>query len=119
MNWYMTKIVFRIVCGEGHHSPQFEEQIRLIQAADKKEAFDKAKAIGENNQEIFLNQHQECVHWQFINIAELNKLAGLTDGAELCSRIHEEDHASLYIALVNEKAGDIQTAILRQTAEVF
>ena len=45
MNWYMAKIVFRIICGEGHHTPQFDEQLRLIGATNEEEAFEKAKAI--------------------------------------------------------------------------
>ncbi|MEP7259235.1 MAG: DUF4288 domain-containing protein [Flavitalea sp.] len=119
MNWYMTKIVFRIVCGEGFHTPQFDEQIRLLQAKDGKEAFEKAKAIGERCQDMFLNQNKEMVQWQFINIAELNKLSALIDGAELCSSIHEADHAASYIALVHEKADGIRLAISTHTAEAI
>ncbi|MEP7129294.1 MAG: DUF4288 domain-containing protein, partial [Chitinophagales bacterium] len=29
MNWYLAKIVFRIICGDGLHQPQFDEQLRL------------------------------------------------------------------------------------------
>ena len=46
MNWYLSKIIFRIVCGEGQHTPQFDEQLRLIAASDEQEAFQKALAIG-------------------------------------------------------------------------
>ena len=46
MNWYLTKLVFRIICGEGHHTPQFDEQLRLVSATDECEAFEKAMAIG-------------------------------------------------------------------------
>ena len=35
MNWYLSKLVFRIVCGDGQHRAQFDEQLRLIAAADK------------------------------------------------------------------------------------
>ena len=30
MKWYLAKIVYRIICGEGNHTPQFDEQLRLI-----------------------------------------------------------------------------------------
>ena len=30
MNWYLSKIIFRIICGEGRHTPQFDEHLRLI-----------------------------------------------------------------------------------------
>ena len=35
MNWFLAKIVYRIVCGKGEHTPQFDEQLRLIGAEDE------------------------------------------------------------------------------------
>ena len=110
MNWFLAKIVYRIVCGEGDHTAQFDEQLRLVQAADENEAFDKAKAIGEQEQEMFLNQQQKLVTWQFVNVCELYKISALIDGAELYSRIQETDNAGSYIELVNKKAAHIKTA---------
>lgn len=46
MNWYLAKIVYRIICGEGDHIAQFDEQLRLINAASKVDAFHKAQLIG-------------------------------------------------------------------------
>ena len=34
MKWYLAKLVYRIICGEGNHKPQFDEQLRLIYAED-------------------------------------------------------------------------------------
>ena len=67
MNWYLSKIVFQIICGDGQHTPQFDEQLRLIEAEDADIAFAKAQAIGGQEQEAFLNQHQHLVQWQFVN----------------------------------------------------
>ncbi len=44
MYWFLAKIVYQIVCGEGNHTAQFDEQLRLVQAADENEAFDKAQS---------------------------------------------------------------------------
>ncbi len=107
----MAKIIFRIVCGEGNHTPQFEEQIRLIQAADKSEAFEKARSIGESNEMVFLNHRQQEVQWRFVNVAELAGLSGLSHGAELFSHIHEAEEAEQYIELINDKAETIRSAI--------
>ena len=41
MNWYIAKIVFRIITGDGNHMPQFDEQLRLINANNEEEAFEK------------------------------------------------------------------------------
>jgi|SRR5581483_3631556 len=110
MNWFLAKIVYRIVCGDGDHTAQFDEQLRLIQAVDETQAFEKAKAIGEQEQEMFLNQQQKLVQWQFVNVCELYKISALIDGAELYSRIQESDNAHSYIDLVNKKAAHIQSS---------
>ncbi len=108
MNWYLSKLIFRIICGEGRHQPQFDEQLRLISAANEEEAFEKALLIGENEQDEFYNQEQKPVQWRFINVAELYKLTGLLHGAELYSRIQETDDPDRYIDLVHKKAAHIR-----------
>jgi Domain of unknown function (DUF4288) len=107
MNWYLAKIVFRIVCGNGDHAPQFDEQLRLISAVSKEEAFTKAQTTGKKEQETFFNQKEQLVQWQFINISELYLLSDLIDGAELYSRIEERDNADQYIQIINQKAENI------------
>jgi len=108
MNWYSAKIVFRIICGTGNHTPQFDEQLRLIKGSNEDEAFDKAREIGIQEQDEFYNEQEKLVQWKFINVAELYKLSGLLDGAELYSRIQESDDADLYIELTNKKAAHIR-----------
>jgi hypothetical protein len=107
MQWYIAKIVFRIICGEGDHKPQFDEQLRLIHAADEQEAFRKAEATGWREEDSFLNQQKQLVQWQFINISELKKLSALSDGIELYSRVKEADNAKRYIDVINKKAEQI------------
>lgn len=107
MNWYLAKFVFRIVCGEGNHTAQFDEQLRLIAARDKEEAFRKAQQMGKTEEETFVNLKEQLVHWQFINVSELYLLSNLIDGAELYSRIEEKDNADAYVYTVNQKAENI------------
>lgn len=107
MNWYLSKIVFQIVCGNGNHSAQFDEQLRLIVAEDKEEAFYKAQQLGHKEEDTFYNQDQQLVQWKFINISDIYKLSELIDGAELYSRIEERDNADAYIHMVNSKAAGI------------
>ena len=108
MNWYLSKIIFRIICGEGQHTPQFDEQLRLIAANNETEAFQKALAIGEKEQDDFYNHEQQLVQWKFINVAELYRLSGLLDGAEMYSRIQETQDPDEYIDLVNRRAEHIR-----------
>jgi hypothetical protein len=107
MNWYLAKIVYEIRCGEENHSGQFDEQLRLIAASGKDEAFHKAQDIGQKEEEIFFNQKEQMVQWKFINVAALYKLTELIDGAELYSRIEESDQRELYINTVHKKAEQI------------
>ena len=107
MNWYLAKLVFRIICGDGDHTAQFDEQLRLIAADTKQEAFRKAQQVGRQEEETFYNNRQQLVQWKFINVSELHKLSELIDGAEVYSRIDEKDNAEAYIHIVNQKASTI------------
>jgi hypothetical protein len=107
MQWYLAKIVFRILCGEGEHVAQFDEQLRLIGAETKDEAFRKAQQMGKTEEETFLNKKNQLVKWQFINVSELYKLSELIDGAELYSRIEEQENPDAYIYMINQKAENI------------
>jgi hypothetical protein len=107
MNWYLAKIVYRIICGDGDHCAQFDEQLRLIHAASKEDAFYKARHIGEKEEESFHNLKEELVQWRFINVSELYKVGEMIDGAELYSRIEEKDNGDVYTDIVNRKAQGI------------
>src|SRR5882724_5317705 len=107
MNWYLAKIVFRIVCGNGDHTAQFDEQLRLVSGETKEEAFRKAQQMGKKEEETFYNRKQQLVQLQFINVSELYRLSELIDGAELYSRIEEKVNAIQYIQVVNQKADSI------------
>src|ERR1700744_2667955 len=104
MNWYVAKIVFRIISGDGNHHAQFDEQLRLINANDEHQAFEKATSIGISNQESFLNNQRQPVQWQFIDVAEINQLNDLTDGTELYYQIHEASDPELYMAWAHHKS---------------
>ncbi|MEO5947445.1 MAG: DUF4288 domain-containing protein [Chitinophagaceae bacterium] len=104
MNWYLSKMVFQIICGDGNHSAQFDEQLRLIAAASKEEAFHKAQTFGAREEEIFFNQEQQLVQWKFISISELYQLNELIDGAELYSKIDEKENAESYLQMIYKKA---------------
>ena len=59
MKWYLAKLVYRIICGEGAHTPQFDEQLRLIYAEDDLHAFQKARTTGHLEEDNFLNNIQK------------------------------------------------------------
>lgn len=104
MKWYVAKIIFQIISGEGNHQPQFDEQLRLLSAEDEKAALEKACDLGRKNQDRFINNQQQTVQWLFIDVAELNQLNELADGTELYYAIHEEADADLYIKWAHHKS---------------
>lgn len=104
MNWYITKIVYQIICGEGNHTAQFDEQLRLIRALDAQEAFQKAQRLGLTEEQCFRNDKHHLVQWKFIDVCELYQLSELIDGAEIYSRVQETDDAARFISMVRNKA---------------
>ena len=109
MNWYLAKMVFRIICGDGNHTAQFDEQLRLITAGSKEEAFHKAQLLGGKEEEMFFNRNQQLVQWQFISVSELYQLNELIDGAEVYSRIEEQENADSYLHIIYKKAEQIRS----------
>lgn len=111
MNWYLTKLVYRIICGRGTHTPQFEEQLRLVEAPSKEEALRKAQAIGHGEAIQFHNDKQELVQWKFINVSELYQLNEIVDGTEIYSRIEERHEAEAFEDMVHNRATYLQDEV--------
>lgn len=104
MNWYIAKIVFSITADAHGNKPQFDEQLRLIEADSTEVALLKARVIGLTEEESFLNDKMQNVKWEFINVAELLPIKKIEDGIELYSRIHEMDEPKPYISYIHQRA---------------
>ena len=118
MNWYLAKIVYRIICGDGHHTAQFDEQLRLIEAHGEEEALEKAIAIGRQEEEVFYNDRKQLVQWKFIDVAELHTLNYLIDGAEVFSQIKETGDADAYANFIQHKANLLRQKYSQQTLQI-
>jgi hypothetical protein len=108
MNWYLAKLVFRIISDDGNHLAQFDEQLRLISATNKTHALEKAQELGVKEDDFFFNNNQQLVQWQFIVVSELYLLNELSDGAEVYSRIDEKENAENYVHIIRKKAEQIR-----------
>ena len=108
MNLYLAKIVFNIDIDNGTHTTQFDEQLRVVEAASADEAFFKARSLGKREEEMFLNLKQKQVNWKFIDVTEIRPLHDLRDGSEIYSSTHETEQANEYINFVRHKAMVIQ-----------
>ena len=114
MKWFLAKLVYRIVCGQGNHTAQFDEQLRLIYAEDELHAFHKARLLGEGDS---LKEEIESLvnlRWKFIDVTELHLLACDTDGAETYSMIREEADANLYSRSIQQTGTQLLQRCLQQ-----
>lgn len=118
MKWYLAKLIYRIICGEGMHTPQFDEQLRLIQAENDFDALQKARAIGRQEEDQFLNDSFKPVHWKFIDITELQPITDFIDGVEIHSSIQEKKDAEHYLSDVRTRALILQDHCFLKTTDM-
>ncbi len=118
MKWYLAKLIYRIICGEGTHTAQFDEQLRLIHAEDDFHAFQKARSIGQMEEDNFLNYLEKPVQWKFIDITELHVMNELIDGAEIYSKIDEKEDAMKYIGQIIVRSKYLHDACLQKTVDL-
>lgn len=105
MNWYIAKLVFQILNNSQIH--QFDEQIRIIKAADYNEATEKALQIGKAEEDEFLNTDNHKVYWKFRAITHLSHIQNMENGSELCSQIIEKNPADNYLEAIKLKHQEI------------
>lgn len=118
MNWYLTKMVFRIIFGKGELKAQFEEQIRIIAAPTAEAALEKANimALTEKNQ---VKDSGSLVKWQFVTITELYRLHNFIDGAEIFSQVREEENGDLFEEKMHRKAEHVRYNLQNRLLEIF
>lgn len=118
MNWYLAKIIYQIICDKGAHTPQFDEQLRLICAEDDLHAFHKARKLGEQEEDEFLNHSKKPVCWKFIDVSEIHKLNNLVDGAEMYSVIKEEPDGEKFIKNTKLRARHLFENCIEETVKL-
>lgn len=103
MQWYLVKLVYRIVCTDMEQA-EFDEQLRLIHAEDDLHAFQKARLIGEKEGEIQVQCAGSLMCWKFVDVCEIHKMEKLVDGAEMYSQIRVQENADAYIRDTQRRA---------------
>lgn len=104
MKWYIAKLVFQVISGDGLQAPQFDEQWRLIKADEIIWAHEKARVLGWLEQGRFDAEHRRKVEWRFIEVAEIQQITTMEDGVELYSTTEEPLDANAYVDLVRIRA---------------
>ena len=104
MKWYLVKLVYQVVSGDGAHTPQFDEQLRMIRAEELDWAREKAKVLGQIGAFSFLNDRKEEVNWKFIDVVDICEIGEIEDGVQLYSTTAEPDDVPSYLDVVSAKA---------------
>lgn len=107
MRYFLAKIIHQIVTGNNSNT-QFDEQLRLIISRSGEDALEKARRIGLNEEEVFLNENRKPVQWKFIGVTELYEVSEEKDGAEVWSHISEQDYAEAFVEGIRRKADALQ-----------
>lgn len=112
MSLYLAKIMFNISIDHGAHATQFDEQTRLIEAHDLESAFHKARKIGKQEEETFVNHENNLVTWKFIDVLDLYPLEDVKDGEQVYSTTHEKEDANTFIKFIRQRSMVIQAKTL-------
>ncbi len=109
MQNYLAKLIFNINIENGSDVSQFDEQVRLVSSTNLENAFHKARTIGKQEEETFLNTQNNPVHWKFIDVIDVYPLDTLKDGEQVFSLTHEKEDTHSFINYIRQKAMAIQT----------
>lgn len=112
MNWFLVKLVFRILCGDGQHQAQFDEQWRLLRAPDGRSALKKAYDLGEKEATVFMNQQDVRIQWRFLGVVSMKEVDMDTEQVELCSCTQEPEDDLTYLSKIRRQASLLRAAEL-------
>ena len=108
MSYYLATLCYEIICGEGRHTPQFEEQVRLLETGSRSEALKAAHEIGQQELLSYQFNNSAKVEWKFLGIKELISLPGFFHGAELYQQHREIEYAEGYRNFIKDKTIQLQ-----------
>lgn len=113
--FYVVKIVFR-VCRKGESLAEFDEQLRLIEAADEIEAYQKAILFGKTEEGDVESSGGEKVFWKMIDVKEMQALHTLNNGSFLWSSGKTTSSAEEYVTFVKARAARYRAALQTATS---
>lgn len=87
MNAYTAQIIYRINC-QDVPCEQYEEQLRLIFAADERVALDEARRVAAQEECSFVDRHGRRITWQMIAVKDLQQIE-VSHGSLLFSTVKE------------------------------
>lgn len=102
---FLAKLVFSI--SAANDCFHYDDQLRVIMAANKNEALMRAKILGIKEEESFMLESITSVNWKFIDVMEITALDDLKDGLELYSHTRENEPSNAYENYVLHTANNL------------
>ena len=112
MKWFAVTYIYKIICGEGSHSPQFNEQTRLLSALNLKSALKKANLNAQKFNVPFTNCEGKLVKWKFIAVASIYEIEAPEDGVEVNAKIVEPQSVDSYLKKLGYRKKSLINQIL-------
>ncbi len=103
MQFYLVKLVFQLKQGN-ELLKQFDEQIRLLTAADSFEVFFKARQIGHKEEDKPTDSLTKPLQWKFLDVTEIIPIQQQQDGVELFSQVSEKEMYSFKQSVKHQAA---------------
>lgn len=104
IKWYLARLVYQVIRGDGNHAPQFDEQLRLIRADELSWAREKASVLAQIGAFTFENSRKQNAIWKFIDVTDVFEIDSIEDGAQLYSMTDEPDDVMAYMELTKARA---------------
>lgn len=86
---FVAQVIYRIEC-EGLPTDQYEEQWRLIYAADERTALAEARKVSEDAQATIIDRHGRTICWQLLAVKDIQPVQ-LQHSSMLFSVIREAE----------------------------
>lgn len=87
MKTFAAQIIYKIEC-QGIVTEQYEQQWRLVLAADENEALTEARNMAKDEESTFIDRHGRAIHWKLIAVKDLREI-DLEHGSLLFSELKE------------------------------
>ena len=89
MKTYTAQIIYCIECEE-RPTDQYEEQWRLVFAADEHAALEEARAISKNEEVTIIDRHGRNICWRLVAVKDIQEVS-LENGSLLFSMIKDAE----------------------------
>lgn len=104
MSLYLARLMFAVYINNATKPYEFDEQFRLIESANLKEAITKAIKVGCMQEGVVITANNDEILWQFLDVTEVYELGNVSDGEQLYSLTHKTDDAEAYVRYIKNKS---------------